>query len=117
MEGSDGEDEGHEAISARLQELVEELPSLGELLAAGRAPTELIREYFAELDPSFIGSHGVGFYCDCNRERFKRFISALPNDDLQDVMQNGPFPLRITCHNCSSDYFFDRDEIAALSEG
>ena len=118
IEGMEGfEDEEHETTSARLQELVEGLPSFGELLAAGRAPTELMREYFAELDPTFIGSHGVGFYCDCNRERFKRFIAALPKDDLRDVKENGPFPLRITCHNCSSNYFFDRDEIASLSVG
>lgn len=108
-------DEDQDAIAGRLEEHVRTLPSLGELFAEGRSSTELVREHFAELDPVFIGSRPVGFFCDCSRERFRRFIAALPPEDLLEVREKGPFPLRVTCHNCSSDYFFDEAEIAALA--
>jgi len=113
--GQQALDEDQEEIAAQLEELVEGLPSLGDLFAEGGSATELIREHFAALDPLFIGSRPAGFYCDCNRDRFKRFLAALPGDELAEVRENGPFPLRITCHNCSTNYFFERNEIIGLS--
>ena len=116
VEGLEGQEhEAQEITAGRLQELVEGLPSLGELLSEGRTPTELVREEFSEFDPSFIGSRPVSFYCDCNRERFRKFIAALPADDLAEVQEKGPFPLRITCHNCASNYFFEREELMSLT--
>lgn len=108
-------DEPQETIAARLEELVHGLPSLGELFSRGVTSTELVREHFGVLDPAFVGSRPVGFYCDCNRERFMRFIAALPDEDLAEVREKGPFPLRVTCHNCATSYFFEKDEIVDLS--
>lgn len=115
LEGLEEQEEAQETTAARLQELVKGLPSLGELLSEGRTPTELVREQFAEFDPTFIGSRAVSFHCDCNRERFRKFIAALPADDLAEVQEKGPFPLRVTCHNCASNYFFEREELIGLT--
>lgn len=108
-------EEPQETVAARLEELVRGLPSLGELFSRGVTSTELVREHFAVLEPVFVGSRPAGFYCDCNRERFMRFIAALPEDELAEVKESGPFPLRVTCHNCATSYFFEKDELVDLS--
>lgn len=99
---------------AKIERIVRQLPSLGATFSEGKAGTEIIRTHFSELDPDVIGTRPVEFACDCNRDRFKRFVGALPEDELEDIRQNGPFPLVITCHNCNSEYRFSREEVRAL---
>lgn len=114
-EDHEGYGEEQEEVIGRLEGLIEQLPSLGEQFSEGKLPNELVREHFAPLEPVFVGSRPASFYCDCNKERFGRFVAALPSEELADVRVNGPFPLRVTCHNCATNYFFERDDIRELS--
>jgi molecular chaperone Hsp33 len=38
----------------------------------------------------------------------------LPFEDLREILATGPFPLESRCHNCSTLYTFDRNEIRQL---
>jgi len=116
---SEGEEDGlepeeFERAVERLEEIVHRLPSLGELFADGATQSKIVRSHFAELDPVYMGTRAVEFSCGCNRDRFQRFLSALPSSELDDIKENGPFPLRLNCFNCNSEYAFTRDEIGAL---
>lgn len=108
--------DGYERTVSRIEEIVKELPSLGTIFSEGMAGTEFIRRHFGEFDPDVIGTRPVEFTCDCTGERFKRFVVALPEEELEDIRQNGPFPLVITCHNCNSEYRFSRDEVQSFSK-
>ncbi|HUZ17003.1 MAG TPA: Hsp33 family molecular chaperone HslO [Spirochaetia bacterium] len=109
--------EGYDAAVAAIEKEIAKLPSIGELFSRGRTQTDIVREHFDGFKPLYIGSRPLEFSCDCNRERFGRFLAALPSSEIEDIRENGPFPLQITCHNCASDYSFTREEIAALSNG
>ncbi len=116
---ADGDEEGFEPEEfdrtvERLEEIVHGLPSLGALFAEGATQSKIVRSHFAELDPVYMGTRAVEFSCGCNRDRFQRFLAALPASELDDIKENGPFPLRLTCFNCNSEYAFSRDEIGAL---
>ncbi len=116
---ADSEDDGlepqeFERAVERLENIVHRLPSLGALFAEGATQSKIVRSHFSELDPVYVGTRAVEFSCGCTRDRFQRFLAALPASELDDIKENGPFPLRLTCFNCNSEYAFTRDEIGAL---
>jgi molecular chaperone Hsp33 len=108
---ADHDREEYDEAMIQMEGLVRTLPSLGTLFAEGQSPSAFIQHHFATFDPDFIGSRPLEFACNCNRERFHRFLSALPQDELDDIRKNGPFPLAITCHNCNSVYKFQKEEL------
>ncbi|HUX12359.1 MAG TPA: Hsp33 family molecular chaperone HslO [Spirochaetia bacterium] len=106
----------YESTVIEMEQTVRGIPSLGTLFSEGRATTQIIRENFARFDPDVIGTRPLEFACNCSGDRFRRFLGALPNDELADIKANGPFPLHITCHNCNSVYAFSQKELQDLGE-
>jgi molecular chaperone Hsp33 len=41
-------------------------------------------------------------------------LAMLPADELNDIRDNGPFPLEMRCHYCNTVYHFDKKEIQAI---
>jgi molecular chaperone Hsp33 len=52
--------------------------------------------------------------CHCSKKRFRHFLTQLPPSELEDILENDPFPVRLTCHNCSSEYTLSRAEIERI---
>jgi molecular chaperone Hsp33 len=100
---------------AALEDRVKELPSLGSLFSHGDTPAHVVNTYFQEFDPDLIATRTIEFSCPCSKEVYAEYLSSLPEDELQDIRENGPFPLKVTCHNCSSTYMYERDEIEAIA--
>ncbi|MFW6368377.1 MAG: Hsp33 family molecular chaperone HslO [Spirochaetota bacterium] len=105
-----------EETRGKIDDRIAQLPSLGTAFAEGSTGAEILRRYFGDFDLQVIGTRKAEFFCHCSKDRFGRFLAALPQDELDDIEQNGPFPLRTTCHNCNSTYEFSRDEIHALAD-
>ncbi len=100
--------------AARMEGIVRGLPSIGGAFAEGRDAEELLREHFADFSPLMLGSRRVAFMCHCSKHRFGRFMSALPEAELADMAENGPFPVVTTCFNCNTSYSFSREQIAQM---
>jgi molecular chaperone Hsp33 len=103
-----------ESLTAELEHRVLGFPSLGEVVAAGKDPVELVRSVFESYSPKWLSSLRVEFMCHCNRERLRNLLTLLPIHDLRDLRDNGPFPMEMRCHNCSTSYTFSREEIEAI---
>lgn len=91
-----------------------ELPSLGDFLSRGLAVGEYLSHWFAAFEPNVMGSNPVRFVCDCHRERFAAYLSALPAAELESLLREGDDPIEIKCHNCSSEYRFSKDELRRI---
>jgi molecular chaperone Hsp33 len=52
--------------------------------------------------------------CHCNTHRIRNLLALLPEEDLADLSQNGPFPVEIRCHFCNTPYRFNRAEIGSI---
>ncbi len=98
-------------VSTKLDEKVRHLDSLGELFAAGEAPEDVVTREFRAYEPIVVGARSPRFSCHCSKRRFADFLAALPVDEIRDIRDNGPFPLRTTCYNCNTTYEFSRPEI------
>lgn len=106
--------EADETILADLENLVADLPSIGECFTDDIAAPDLIRKAFDGHQPKFLADYRVEFMCHCNRDKIENMLMMLPVDDLQDIRGNGPFPLEIQCHNCNTAYLFEKDELAQI---
>jgi molecular chaperone Hsp33 len=85
-------------------------------ISQGLTTARLVHNIFGPWNPKLIASRQAEFYCSCSKERFGRFLSALPGEEQDDILANGPFPLTTVCHNCNSSYVFSRDEARSLFE-
>lgn len=99
-----------------IREIALGISGLGHAFAVGTTAAEVVRTLFTDSEPELIATRRAEFYCSCSRERFQSFLCALPEEERQDILENGPFPLITTCHNCSSDYLFTRDELRQMFE-
>ena len=100
-----------DALTAELEELVLKFPSMGEVFANEQEPAALIRDVFQKYDPRFLADRRVEFMCHCSPQRLRRILAMLPQDELQDIRDNGPFPLEMRCHYCNTLYHFTEKEI------
>ncbi len=90
---------------------------MGAAFAAGTTASQLVQNYLAPWSPDLVGTKAAEFYCSCSHERFGQFLAALPDDEQRDILENGPIPVKTTCHNCNSTYRFERDELVQLFSG
>lgn len=97
------------------EKMLLEIASLGELLGKGESPEAIIAGTFAALDPKFLESSRVEFFCRCSKEGMAGYLKGLPLADRKEILENGPFPVVIHCHNCNSVYEFDREELLPLA--
>lgn len=100
----------------RMEDCVHGLPSIGGLFAEGMTRSEILHEHLSDFQPVVIGERRVDFFCPCSKERFARFLAALPDSEFDDIRENGPYPLVTTCLNCNTAYSFSREEIELLED-
>jgi molecular chaperone Hsp33 len=103
-----------DALAAELEELVVQLPSLGEVFADGQEPEGLIQAVFKKYSPRFLANQRVEFVCHCSPRRLRQVLKMLPVDELKDIRDNGPFPLEMRCHYCNTRYHFSKEEIQEI---
>ena len=102
---------------SKIEEAVGDFPSIGESFAERKEMDMLILQRFPEFTPKLLDSRRVAFMCHCNQNRFSQFLRQLPDNDRKDISRNGPFPLVLTCHNCSSRYTFAKEKVEAIFAG
>ncbi len=103
-----------ESILEDIGRALEPTRPLGAAFAEGATTAQLVQAHLTKWNPQLVGTRDAEFYCGCSRERFGTFLSALPDDEREDILKNGPFPLKTTCHNCNTTYDFERPEIERL---
>lgn len=84
---------------------------LGAEFGKNRDPREFVLARFRTFSPVFTEDTRIEFMCHCNRERLRGLLTMLPADELRDIAENGPFPVELRCHFCSTRYEFSRENI------
>lgn len=96
---------------AELEELIHNLPSIGEVFSQGQGAEDFINYHFRAFSVRILANRRVEFFCRCRKESIGQYISKLPLETLEDMVNKGPFPVETHCHNCSTTYQFDKEEI------
>jgi len=80
---------------AEAEQLIQGIDSLGESFADGEKAEDVVLRVFESLEPRFLESSRVEFFCRCTRERMEGYLKGLAEEDRADIRKNGPFPLEI----------------------
>lgn len=86
-------------------------PSLGQWFAEGGDREDVIFGLFRALSPAVVLERSIIFDCPCSREGYLSRLLQLDSNELDDMIQNGPHPIEICCHNCGSVYTYMPDEL------
>lgn len=100
----------------QLENLVNSLPSIGEIFSGEQSPGEFILQHFESFSPKMLADRRVEFFCPCRKDTIERMLENLPPETLKDILEKGPFPVETRCHNCNTFYYFKKEEIEAFLE-
>jgi len=98
------------------ERMIQRIDSLGELFANGHSPEAVIHDAFSSLEPRFLDSSRVEFFCRCSKDRMQGYLEKLPGKEKKDMIKRGPFPVEVRCHHCNSVYCFSKEELKALGK-
>jgi len=93
------------------EKILQKMDSLGQLFAQEQNPEDIIGKAFSDLEPRILDNNRVEFYCRCSKEKMQGYINTLEGSEKKDILENGPFPLEVTCHHCASVYRFSKEEL------
>jgi len=106
--------EADDQITRDLEERVKHLPSLGIVFSDENDPKEVIEKSFRPYSPLFLAERRVEFMCHCNRERIRGYMSLISLEEIEDILENGPFPLETRCHYCNTTYSFSQQDMKQI---
>jgi molecular chaperone Hsp33 len=95
---------------------MKEVPPVGNYFAEGKNHKDFLNEWFRNFEVEILAESGVQFHCSCNKERFAQYLKALGKNELEDLIDKGPFPLDICCQYCNSSYLFSKDDLQLLKD-
>jgi molecular chaperone Hsp33 len=91
------------------------LPSLGPWFSGAKSGEDLLGTAFSSAGLAILEEVPASFSCDCSRERFASFLENSNDGLLGELASEGPWPVVITCHNCSSPYAFTKSELETMA--
>jgi molecular chaperone Hsp33 len=100
----------------QIEDLVANLPSIGQSFADDTKPDDLIHKTFKDFSPKVLANYRVEFMCHCSETRMVDILKSIQKEEMDDMCKNGPFPLRISCHNCNTDYYFTKSELEEINK-
>jgi molecular chaperone Hsp33 len=102
-------------LLVELEQQIGSLPSIGEAVKDPNFPQQFIYDHFKGFEPRELDQRGVEFMCHCNQKRIRHMLLMLKAEDLDEMARNGPFPIQIRCHYCSTSYDFDEQQMKTIS--
>ena len=101
-----------DAEITRLEQNIAAMPSVTELLRAGKTPQDMMELAMAGFDPQVLDTREVKYRCDCSKERTKEMLLSLGRKELVKLRDEDP-KCEVVCHFCHTKYEFDLNELLA----
>lgn len=98
----------------RVERLVYGMAPFGETLATGATRMDLCLRSFPFFDYNHLDEKPIRFFCACSKARLGTYLSSMPRSEVVDMAEHGPFPIKVTCHNCGSVYEYSKLELEGM---
>ena len=95
-----------------LEKNIAAMPSVTEMLRAGKTPKDMMELAMAGFAPQVLDERTVGYQCDCSEERTKGMLLSLGRRELVKMRDEDP-PCEVVCHFCHSRYQYDLNDLIA----
>ena len=99
-----------EDVIELLEKKLANLEPVTTMMEQGMTPEEMLLHIFEGVDIEFTERHDVKFYCDCSKEKVKRALAAISDNDLQDIV-NDDEDIEVKCFFCNTAYKFSIADI------
>ena len=96
----------------RLEKNINAMPSVTELLHAGKTPEDMMQMALAGFAPNVLDERTVQYQCDCSAERTKEMLLSLGRAELERMRDEDP-TCEVVCHFCHSKYQYDLNALLA----
>ena len=98
-----------------LEDRMRTMPAMGSLLREADGPQKINDLLFEGLATKALDEMPVTFQCSCNKKKVLQIVSALPEEDLKKMMEEGR-PVTVQCHFCSEPYTCTPADLAAVAD-
>lgn len=95
-----------------LEKNIAAMPSVTEMLRAGKTPKDMMELAMAGFAPQVLDERTVGYQCDCSEERTKGMLLSLGRRELVK-MRDEDQHFEVVCHFCHSRYQYDLNDLIA----
>ena len=96
--------------------IINNIPSIGNYLTESSDSISFLLEHFRESDIQILETKSASFKCRCSKKRFGSFLSSLSEKEIDEIIEDDTFPLKLKCFNCSTDYDFSKEEILQIQK-
>ena len=96
----------------QLEKNINAMPSVTELLHAGKTPKDMMQMALAGFAPNVLDERTVQYQCDCSAERTKEMLLSLGRAELVRMRDEDP-NCEVVCHFCHSKYQYDLNALLA----
>lgn len=94
----------------RLEQNIAAMPSVTEMLRAGKTPQDMMELALAGFEPQVLDERDVRYQCDCSRERTEDMLLSLGRRELEKLRDEEP-TCEVVCHFCHAKYTFDLNDL------
>jgi len=95
-----------------LSERLDDLPPIGNLLADGQTPEEIVAMLFGATPYIITETRPITFRCGCNAQRSLAALALLERSELDELIASGL--AEVDCHFCGEHYAFSSAEMEEL---
>ena len=99
-----------DAEITQLEQNIAAMPSVTEMLHAGKTPEDMMNLAMAGFNPSVLDEREVRYQCDCSRERTEQMLLSLGRKELEKLRDEDPH-CEVICHFCHTKYEFDLNKL------
>ena len=99
-----------DAEITQLEQNIAAMPSVTEMLHAGKTPEDMMNLAMAGFNPSVLDEREVRYQCDCSRERTEQMLLSLGRKELEKLRDEDPH-CEVACHFCHTKYEFDLNKL------
>ena len=97
----------------RLEENLKKIPSVTEILKAGKSPEERLDIVLDGFDHQVTSKKEVFWHCNCSKDRGREVIGTLGIPALKQRIEEDK-PVEATCDFCGKTYKYDVDELKKI---
>lgn len=83
---------------------------LSTLIDEGYTPEEIMDELLSEFAMEVTDKVGIGYNCDCSREKVEKVLLSLGKKEIEDIIKEEG-QSEVVCHFCNTKYQFSKSDL------
>ena len=104
-----------DSVIDRLEANINKLPAVSQMIADGMTPEQIAFAALEGFEPEILDSRAAEYRCDCSRDRMRRALVSLGQEELARMVEEGE-NIEVNCHFCGTTHVFTPDEIRSFMQ-